>query len=144
MEVYMKKILLGVCLAVCLASAFTACDAWDHDDDHDDDDHWYYPVTPGNGQTTTAPAIAAAAATTVSAALALPDDALVTLHGTISAAKGYEHYTFTDATGSISVDIDHDDWYYAGLAVGDTVTIYGEVDREYGYVEIDAERIVKQ
>jgi uncharacterized protein (TIGR00156 family) len=51
---------------------------------------------------------------------------------------------FSDGSDTIIVEIDHDLWY--GLSVGesDVVVIYGEVDKNYGRVEIDVDRVVKK
>jgi uncharacterized protein (TIGR00156 family) len=80
---------------------------------------------------------------TVEEAKALPDDARVTLRGHVVDQVRPKHYTFRDGTGSITAEIDDDEW--RGLTVGpaDRVEIYGEVDRDLLSTEIDVEYIRK-
>jgi uncharacterized protein (TIGR00156 family) len=63
---------------------------------------------------------------TVEQAKNLPDDAYIELAGTIDRFLGDEKYIFRDATGSITIEIDHKD--RGDFSVGDTVRITGEVD----------------
>lgn len=81
---------------------------------------------------------------TVAEALDLGDDAWVTLTGRIEKRLGHERYQFSDATGTVVLDIDDDEW--RGLTVGpeDVVEIQGEVDRHYLKKEIEVERIIKK
>lgn len=78
---------------------------------------------------------------TVAEALQLPDEAWVSLAGKIEKRLGDEKYLFSDASGSITVEIDDDDW--RGLSIGpeDTVVIQGEVDREFSRREIEVKSI---
>lgn len=88
---------------------------------------------------------AASDITTVKDALTARDDTKVTLEGSIVKHLGGENYLFRDATGEISVEIDHDDW--GGVQVGpeDTVIIYGEVDHHrHRATDIDVDRIIKK
>lgn len=82
--------------------------------------------------------------TTVKALLANGrDDQHVMVQGRITKHMGGEDYEFTDATGSIAVEIDNKLW--AGLpAVNDKneVRVTGEFERKWsGRVKIDADRI---
>jgi len=80
----------------------------------------------------------------VKEALSLRDDSLVVLRGNIVKGLGGEYYLFRDSTGEIQVEIDHDVWQ--GLQVGpeDTVTIYGEMDKDWSDPDrVDVDRIVK-
>jgi uncharacterized protein (TIGR00156 family) len=72
------------------------------------------------------------------------DESPVVLEGKIERFVGNEKYMFSDGSDTIIVEIDHDLWY--GLSVGeaDIVVIYGEVDKNYGRVEIDVDRVVKK
>ncbi len=72
------------------------------------------------------------------------DDSPVTLTGKIERGLGGDRYLFRDKSGTIMVEIDHDDWM--GLTVGpnDVVLLSGDVDREFGGVRVDVERISKR
>lgn len=79
----------------------------------------------------------------VAQAKSMRDDTQVALRGYIIQSLGDEKYTFKDDSGTITVEIDDDDW--GGLKVGptDLVEIHGEVDKEWTSVEIDADRVTK-
>jgi uncharacterized protein (TIGR00156 family) len=76
---------------------------------------------------------------TVEQAKILPDDSYVELTGTIDRFLGDEKYIFRDATGSITIEIDHRN--RRDFSVGDTVRITGEVDVESKGVVIDVKTI---
>lgn len=82
-----------------------------------------------------------APAATVAQALKMRDDSWVGLTGRISKQVGDEKYSFSDGTGTIIVDIDNEDWH--GLVVGpsDTIYIEGELDKDFGRVELDVHRV---
>lgn len=89
------------------------------------------------------PAAAAAQATTVKQAQSAADDTPVVLEGVITKRIGGEHYEFKDATGSIQVEIDHDDWP-AGASVSEStkVRLTGEVDHhKQKATDIDVDRV---
>lgn len=81
---------------------------------------------------------------TVAEALKMSDDAWVSLTGKIDRQIGGDKYQFSDGTGTITVEIDDEDW--RGLSVGpdDTVIIQGEVDRDLTRREIDVKHISKK
>ncbi|GMO25376.1 MAG: hypothetical protein Ta2F_00620 [Termitinemataceae bacterium] len=81
---------------------------------------------------------------TVAEAKKLKDDTHVVLEGTISGAINDDKYTFKDATGEITVEIDGKIW--KGLLVGpeDIVVIYGKVDVENRKHTIDVKEISKK
>lgn len=86
------------------------------------------------------------AATTVEQAKKMPDDSNVVLRGNIEKALGGEKYVFKDATGSIVVEIDDDDWGGLDVSPKDTVEIRGEVDTHMMKptdIDVDAIRLVK-
>lgn len=74
----------------------------------------------------------------------LRDEAPVVMVGKIEKNLGNEKYTFSDATDSVVVEIDNDDWN--GLTVGpeDVVEIRGEVDKDFTSFEIDVDAIMKK
>lgn len=72
------------------------------------------------------------------------DDSQVTLKGNIIKRLGKEKYLFQDATGSIEVEIDDKIWRGQTISPKDTVTIYGEVDKDWNHTSIDVDSINKQ
>ncbi len=80
---------------------------------------------------------------TVAEALKLPDETRVTLVGKIQKQLAHEKYQFSDATGSITLDIDDKRW--RGLTIGpdDTVRVSGEIDKDSDSLEFDVRRISK-
>ena len=86
-----------------------------------------------------------AGVTTVADALKAKDDTLVVLTGHIEKETAKEKYLFKDATGSIIVEIDNEDWQGQNVTPADTVVIHGEVDKEIMHSpEIDVDRIEKK
>lgn len=79
--------------------------------------------------------------TTVSAAQEADDDSWVSLTGNILRQLGEERYLFQDSTGTIIVEIDHEDWRNVPVNPETTVRICGEVDRDWLTKEIDVERV---
>lgn len=77
----------------------------------------------------------------VAEVLKMRDDAPVTLNGHIEKQLGGDHYLFKDATGTITVEIDDDEW--GGLNVTPTtpVTISGEVDKDWTSLKVDVKTI---
>lgn len=80
--------------------------------------------------------------TTVTKAKQLYDDTHVRLQGNIVKSLGGEMYLFQDKTGSIPVEIDHDEWYGIQVGTDTKVEIYGEVAREWHGTKIDVDRIM--
>ncbi|KAF1069588.1 MAG: Protein YgiW [Pseudomonas citronellolis] len=80
--------------------------------------------------------------TTVSAAKSAHDDTPAVLEGTITKRLHGDHYEFKDATGSIQVEIDHDEWPQgAEVSATTKVRLTGEVDHDRKGTEIDVDRI---
>jgi uncharacterized protein (TIGR00156 family) len=80
----------------------------------------------------------------VAEALKLRDDSAVVLEGKIAKSLGGEKYLFTDATGSITVEIDNEDWRGVSVNENDTVVIKGEIDKDLMSVEIDVDSVSKK
>ncbi len=78
---------------------------------------------------------------TVAEALTYSDDTPVVLVGQIERGLGDEKYLFKDASGSVTVDIDHEDWRGQTVTPQDTVVIEGEVDKDFFKTEIDVDKI---
>ncbi|WP_330217354.1 NirD/YgiW/YdeI family stress tolerance protein [Photobacterium kishitanii] len=69
------------------------------------------------------------------------DDTPVTLTGNITSSLGGDHYTFTDGTGSITVEIDHDKWFGVQVTPQTKITIHGEIDKEFNHTAIDVDHL---
>lgn len=84
------------------------------------------------------------ALTSVKDAEGMRDDARVYLKGNIIQFLGKDKYLFKDQSGTITVDIDDDEWNGQSVGPQDTVEIYGKVDKDWNSVEIDVKRIIKK
>ncbi|MDR1362754.1 MAG: NirD/YgiW/YdeI family stress tolerance protein [Spirochaetaceae bacterium] len=80
---------------------------------------------------------------TVEQAKALGEDAPVVLRGKIDRSLGDEKYTFSDSTGSITVEIDDHLWRGFSANQNDMVEIIGEIDRSFKKIEIEVHSIKK-
>ncbi|WP_318420036.1 NirD/YgiW/YdeI family stress tolerance protein [Photobacterium leiognathi] len=69
------------------------------------------------------------------------DDTPVTLTGNITRSLGGEHYTFTDGTGSVTIEIDHDKWFGIQVTPEMKITISGEIDKEFNHTAIDVDYV---
>ena len=78
---------------------------------------------------------------TVAEALKLGDDTAVVLEGKIEKSLGKEKYVFSDNTGSVTVEIDNEDWRGQKVTPNDTVVIQGEIDKDLFKTEIDVDVI---
>lgn len=82
---------------------------------------------------------------TVSQALKMPDDTMVTLAGRLVSKIGKEKFLFQDATGTMTVEIDDEEFRQLGnvdVTPDTVVRITGEVDKEIlAKPEIDVKRI---
>lgn len=77
----------------------------------------------------------------------MSDDTYVTLRGTIKENLGNEKYTFSDASGTIVVEIDNDDWNGLSVKPTDMVEIKGEVDTHWNKpadVDVDVISVIAQ
>lgn len=77
----------------------------------------------------------------VSEALKFNDDTPVVLIGQIEKSLGGEKYLFKDATGSVTVEIDNEDWRGVNVTPKDTIVIQGEVDKDFFKTEIDVDSV---
>ncbi|HEY0661445.1 MAG TPA: NirD/YgiW/YdeI family stress tolerance protein [Lysobacter sp.] len=83
---------------------------------------------------------ARAAVTTAADAAKAADDTQVVLEGTLARQISSDTYEFRDATGTVTVEIDTED--FPGKVDANTrVRLHGEVDRDLRSVEIDVKRI---
>ncbi|CAD5106088.1 NirD/YgiW/YdeI family stress tolerance protein [Zestomonas carbonaria] len=77
--------------------------------------------------------------TTVAAALEAADDTPVVLTGQIVKRIKGDKYEFKDATGTIQVEIDDDDWPPQAISETAKVKLTGEVERDMIGREIDVD-----
>lgn len=82
--------------------------------------------------------------TTVEKVKTSKDDMPVVLEGNIIQHLGKDKYLFRDQTGDITIEIDNDDWKGVTVTPKDSVTIYGEVDKDWNSIEIDVDSVVKK
>ena len=81
------------------------------------------------------------AAVSVADALNMSDDAAIVLEGKIEKSLGNEEYIFTDSTGSITVEIDDDQWRGVTVTPEDMVVIKGEVEKDMFKTEVEADSV---
>ena len=75
---------------------------------------------------------------TVAEALKASDDAVIKLSGKIEKSLGDEKYLFKDATGTITVEIDNEDWNGVTATPDSELIIEGEIDKDlFKDAEID-------
>lgn len=78
----------------------------------------------------------------VANALKLNDDTAVVLVGQIERSLGDEKYLFKDASGTVTVEIDNEDWRGLNVTPQDTVILNGEIDKEmFKDTKIDVDSI---
>ena len=78
---------------------------------------------------------------TVADALKMSDDTAVVLEGQIEKSLGKEQYLFKDASGSVTIEIDSDDWHGLTVTPQDVIVIKGEVEKDMFKTEIDVDVI---
>ena len=71
----------------------------------------------------------------------LPDEAEVVLTGYIVRALGDERYEFQDDSGTLTVEIDDDEWRGIEVNPQDQVELAGEVDHDDGNVELEVDHV---
>lgn len=84
------------------------------------------------------------AKTSVAEALKLRDDSAVVLEGKIVKSLGGEKYMFADDSGSITIEIDNEDWNGVSVDENDMVVIKGEIDKDLMSVEVDVDSVAKK
>lgn len=65
----------------------------------------------------------------------------VTLTGRIKSSLGGEIYLFSDSTGQVTVEIDHDKWFGQSVTPTTNVQIIGEIDKNMSGVKVDVDVI---
>lgn len=69
------------------------------------------------------------------------DDVPVNFTGTVGKQLGYEHYEFSDGTGTVVVEIEAEDFWGKPVNPGTKVNLFGEADREGAGIVVDVENI---
>ena len=80
---------------------------------------------------------------TVSELKHMQDDSYVVLEGKIEKRLGKEEYLFSDASGSITVEIDDEKWIGISANTKDKLELAGEIKRKFNTVELDVDTIRK-
>ena len=81
------------------------------------------------------------APSSVAEALKLNDDTPVVLVGPVEKSLGDEKYLFKDASGSVTVEIDNEDWRGVTVTPKDTIVLQGEIDKDFFKTEIDVDSV---
>lgn len=84
---------------------------------------------------------AKAVVNTAAAAAKAADDSQVVLEGTLVRQLTADTYEFRDASGSVTVEIDAEDFPSQKIDASTKVRLHGEVDRDWRTLEIDVKRI---
>ncbi len=71
----------------------------------------------------------------------LQDETPVKLRGYIVKAQGDENYEFKDATGTVTVEIDDEDWNGVKATPETLVELRGEVDKDFTRTELDVDSV---
>ncbi|VEA67082.1 Uncharacterized conserved protein [Serratia plymuthica] len=104
-------------------------------------------LDPSAPQTQTAPqggfSGPSAALTTADKVKSMSDDTWVTLQGNIEQRVGDDTYTFRDASGTLTVEIDKKRWNGQTITPKDKVQLEGKVDKGWSSVEVDVKNIKK-
>lgn len=70
------------------------------------------------------------------------DDAIAVLEGNLVEQVGSDLYIFKDSSGTVLVEIDHEDFYGASVNPQTRVRIMGEVDKEaFERTKVDVKRL---
>ena len=78
---------------------------------------------------------------TVAEANKMSDDQPVVLVGQIQQSLGDEKYLFKDASGTITIEIDDEDWRGVNVTPEDTIEISGEVDKDLFDIKVDVNTV---
>lgn len=80
---------------------------------------------------------------TVKEAKALKDDSWVTVRGNIVKRLSDDNYLFQDPTGTLSVEIEEEDWKGQNVAPGDKVELQGELDKALNDAQLEVKQVRK-
>ena len=80
---------------------------------------------------------------TVKEAKEMKDDSWVTVRGNIEKRLSDDDYLFRDQTGTLSVEIDEEDWKGQSVAPGDKVELQGELDKAFNDAQLEVKQVRK-
>ena len=80
---------------------------------------------------------------TVAEVLKMNNNAYVMVQGNIVKRLSNDKYSFKDSTGTITVEIDDDEWRGQTITPTDPVKLYGEVDRGIFKTELEINYVEK-
>ncbi|MDR7343638.1 uncharacterized protein (TIGR00156 family) [Pantoea alhagi] len=80
---------------------------------------------------------------TVKEAKELKDDSWITVRGNIVKRLSDDNYLFQDPTGTLSVEIEEEDWKGQNVAPGDKVELQGELDKAFNDAQLDVKQVRK-
>ncbi|ACL33512.1 NirD/YgiW/YdeI family stress tolerance protein [Glaesserella parasuis] len=83
------------------------------------------------------------AVTQASQVSSMSDDQYVVLQGKLVKQLDKDNFTFRDASGEITVDIDDDAWRGLNVTPNDEIRLYGEIDKSLVGTEVDVHRVEK-
>lgn len=78
---------------------------------------------------------------TVKDALRKADNSYVTLQGNITKRITSDEYLFQDATGTIQVEIDDEEWMGQVVNAQNVIEITGEIDKEFTRTKVDVNTV---
>jgi uncharacterized protein (TIGR00156 family) len=71
----------------------------------------------------------------------LKDGQFITLEGHIDKRTGKDKYTFSDATGTVTTEIDDKRWEGQTVSPKDKVRLEGKIDKDWNSEKIEVKRI---
>ena len=80
---------------------------------------------------------------TVSEIQKMNNNSYVSVQGNIVKRISDDKYSFKDATGTITVEIDDDKWGGVNAGTQDKIELVGEVEKKYNSVELDVDSVRK-
>ena len=81
------------------------------------------------------------APSSVAEALKLNDATPIELDSQIEKSLGDEKYLFKDASGTITIEIDDEDWRGVNVTPEDSIEISGEVDKDLFDIKVDVNTV---
>jgi uncharacterized protein (TIGR00156 family) len=79
----------------------------------------------------------------ISEVLKMNNNSYVTVQGNIVKRISDDKYSFKDATGTITVEIDDDKWGGVNADTKDKLELVGEVEKKYNTTELDVDSVRK-
>lgn len=80
---------------------------------------------------------------TVSEILKMNNNSYVSVQGNIVKRISDDKYSFKDATGTMTVEIDDDKWGGVNVETQDKLELIGEIEKKYNTTELDVDIVRK-